>query len=89
MIPTSGQPASSSRLERLRDRRDERQLSRWETWIGSSPSRTPGLVGGRGDPAQTVDDELARLGLVAAAGRACQADDAVRPIAGEPVHRRA
>ena len=64
MIPTCGRPASSSSSSVSGIVVTSVSASRCEAWIGSSPSRTPALVGRRGEPAQPVDDEAARLGLV-------------------------
>ena len=69
MIPTSGRPASSSSSQRLGNRRDQRQLVALRGVDRLEAEPDAGVVGRCGEPAQAVDDEPARLRLVAAAGR--------------------
>jgi hypothetical protein len=87
--PDVGQSGFVEQLERLRDRRDERELVALRGVDGLEPEPNARVVRRRGEPAQAVDDHAARLRLVAAAGGAGEAEDAARVEAGEAMQRGA
>ena len=88
MIPTSGRPASSSRSSVSGIVVISVSWSRWEAWIGSSPSRTPASSAAAASRRRPSTTRLRAACLVAAAGRAGEAEHAVGLVEGEPVQRR-